>query len=132
MKVLLPIHEERISAVFDAAKVFVLISIKQEQITFCGKFFLENKDPLVKAQKIIELGVNVLICGAISKYIELVLTSANINVIPNTCGSIDEIISAFAQGRLSSKAFLMPGCKGHRRCMRHQKKNGKLVTFKGG
>ena len=50
-----------------------------------------------------------MICGAISRHVEMVLTGSGILVIPNTCGKVDDVLEAFLNGRLNEKAFLMPG-----------------------
>jgi predicted Fe-Mo cluster-binding NifX family protein len=57
----------------------------------------------------------VLICGAISRPLEAMLLSAGVEVIPQTCGPVEEVLKAFMSGKLTEKAFLMPGCCGRRR-----------------
>jgi predicted Fe-Mo cluster-binding NifX family protein len=81
---------------------------------------IEERDPIDKAKRIIALGAEVLICGAISWPLELMLESAGVMVMSNLCGMVDDVISAFIAGRLPDQAFLMPGCTGHGRRHRHR------------
>jgi hypothetical protein len=59
--------------------------------------------------------VDVLICGAVSRPLELALTLEGIEVIPQTCGKVEQVARAYLAGRLSGDAFLMPGCCTRRR-----------------
>jgi hypothetical protein len=53
---------------------------------------------------------------------EAMLTSAGMKVIPNTCGSLDEVTAAFFAGNLTERAFLMPGCPSRQH--RHHRRYG--------
>jgi hypothetical protein len=55
------------------------------------------------------------ICGGISWPLEVMLLSARVEVIPQTCGSVEDVLKAFMSGRLTEQAFVMPGCCGRRR-----------------
>ena len=56
--------------------------------------------------------------------LELALASAGIEIIPQTCGEIEEVLDAYLAGRLRQGEFLMPGCCGRRRCPRDHKQGG--------
>lgn len=106
----------------DVARQFVLLDLDREKagrITR-SEFRIESMDLVGRARRIIELGTHVLICGAVSMHLETMLLSAGVNVIPNTCGPIDEVIAAFIEGRLTNRSFLMPGCTGQRRRFRRR------------
>lgn len=68
-----------------------------------------------RARRIVELGVDVLICGAISRPLEAMLLSAGVEVVAQTCGQAEEDFQAFLLGQLTERAFLLPGCCGRRR-----------------
>lgn len=72
-----------------------------------------------RATYVADLGVDVVICGAISWLLEASLVSAGVRVIPHTCGPVEDVLSAFLAGRLTDEAFLMPGCCGRRRRRRY-------------
>ncbi|MBN2803207.1 MAG: hypothetical protein JXR91_08940 [Deltaproteobacteria bacterium] len=126
MKVVIPTFNKRVSSVFDAARSFELICINQQKQMSRSQVIIENSDPIYKAKRIIGLGANFLICGAISRSIEIMFISAGVTLIPNTCGGVEEVIVAFLGGNFTQQEFLMPGCTGqrrrHRSCQRNNKK----------
>jgi predicted Fe-Mo cluster-binding NifX family protein len=78
-------------------------------------------------QDLRELGIEVLICGAISAGLKEMLQQTGIRVMSEICGEIEPVLAAYKTGRLSTREFLMPGCcarrweaerKG-RRCQAH-------------
>lgn len=120
MRVALPIHGERISPVFDVAARFVLLDVNPGDEVTRREVRIEDRDPIAKTKRIVALGSHVLICGAISWPLESMLFSAGVRVIPNSCGSVEEVVAAFIAGDLTDQAFLMPGCRGRHRRHRHR------------
>ncbi len=68
-----------------------------------------------RAQRIQDLEVGVLICGAISRQLEAGLQAAGIEVLPHICGDVEEVLAAYSCGDLSRECFHMPGCCRRRR-----------------
>ena len=64
----------------------------------------------LRCKRMVQLDVQVLICGAISRPLEEALAPEAVRIIPNTCGSVDQVLEAFRLGKLTDKTFLMPGC----------------------
>lgn len=64
-----------------------------------------------KARFICNLGVNILICGAISQELETMLASSGVEVNPFFRGTIEEIIAAFCNGNLKEERYYLPGCR---------------------
>ncbi len=122
MRIAIPVFGDRVSPMFDAAKRFVLIDAERTKTAVRRECRIETADAVKKAKHLIASGVNVLICGAISWPLELLLSSAGVRVIPHTCGLMEEVVGAFVDGTLTKTAFLMPGCTGQRRC-RHRRGN---------
>ena len=121
MNVLLSTDGKRISPVLDAAGAFLLVNVSWDGAQSRKPVLIREADPVVKAKRIAESGATVLICGAISWPLQAMLASARVRVIPNTCGSLDEVVAAHFEGRLTDRAFLMPGCPGRRRRCRHRR-----------
>jgi predicted Fe-Mo cluster-binding NifX family protein len=120
MRVVLPIHEERISPVLDVARQFLVLEMDRESEVRRREVRIESTDLVARARRIAELGSHVVICGAVSWPLEVMLASAGVRVIPNTCGSIGDVVAAFMTGNLTEQAFLMPGCTGRRHRHRHR------------
>ena len=115
MKVIIPYWQGRVSPVLDVAGRFLLVTLEHGQETTRDDVSLETTELLARARQISQLGAEAVICGAISRPLELALCSAGVQVVADVCGRVDEVLSAFADGRLNEDAYLMPGCCGRRR-----------------
>jgi predicted Fe-Mo cluster-binding NifX family protein len=120
MHVLLSTDGERISPVLDAARCFVLVNGSADGAHTRKQVLIPEVDLIAKTKRIVGLGADVLICGAISWPLEALLTSSGMKVISNTCGPLDEVLAAHFSGALTEHAFLMPGCPGRRHRRRHR------------
>jgi len=124
MKVAIPIAEGRISPVFDVAKRLLLVDIENEREVRRTEEVLEELQLVARARRVAELGVDVLICGAISRPLEAMLLSTGVEVTPQTCGPVGDVLKAFVSGQLTEQAFVIPGCCGHRRRFRGGRSHG--------
>ena len=71
------------------------------------------ESPLVqKALKLMELGIQSLVCGAISKSLHSVVTAYGIRVIPYVAGELRDVVKAWLNGNVDYDTFAMPGCRG--------------------
>ena len=120
VKVVLPIDGNRISPVLDAARTFVLVTAGSDGSLTPKEVLVADGDPVTQAKRIIELGASVVICGAVSWPLEAMLMSAGMRVIPNTCGSLEEVAKAYFAGAFTEQAFLLPGCPGRQHRYRHR------------
>ena len=125
MKVAIPTWTGRVSPVFDVARLLLVVDIDDGTEVFRDEAILEETQLVPRTRRVTQLGVDVLICGAISMPLEAMLVSAGVRVIPHTCGTVEEVFQAFASGRLTDKAFLMPGCCGRRRRFRGRHRGGR-------
>jgi predicted Fe-Mo cluster-binding NifX family protein len=123
MNVAIPTLEDRISPVFDVAQAIVVVELDGNRELGRQTVPLHSRDFARRGAELSQYGVTVLICGALSRPLEEVLCAAGIRVIPQTCGPVEEVLRAFAAGRLDDRAFLMPGCCGRRR--RRQRGGGR-------
>jgi len=105
------------SPVFDESKKVLLIEIEDGREIGRREEPLPGKGQPWKAMHLIGLGVHILICSAISWPLERRLQAAGIQVIPHTCGPVEEVLLAYLAGQLTEHSFLMPGCRRRReRC----------------
>jgi predicted Fe-Mo cluster-binding NifX family protein len=119
MKLMVPILRGRISPVLDVARNFLLVDTQGDGNSRRRELLVENTRITTRAKKIVDAGTQVLICGAISWPLEALLVSAGVQVIPNTCGTVEEVVEAYLSGQFTEQAFLMPGCCGKRRRRRN-------------
>jgi predicted Fe-Mo cluster-binding NifX family protein len=131
MRVAVSTWSGRVSPVFDVAKHLLLVDFDGQAQAAREEAAVDETEPAARAERVAHLGVDVLICGAISGPLEAMLISAGVRVIPHTCGPVDEVLQAFAGGRLTDGAFLMPGCCGRRRRLRGQHRGGRFGCRQG-
>ena len=115
MKVALTVWENRISPVFDTAKMLLLAEIKDKKVISKRH---EPFDPELFSRlvnRLTELDITVLICGAISKVPANIIEASRIKLIPFISGKADDVLECYAQGIQIIPAFLMPGCGRKRR-----------------
>jgi predicted Fe-Mo cluster-binding NifX family protein len=120
VKVLLPIHGQRIAPVFDVARRFLVAELGSAAVAARSEVSIAAEDPVAKTRALLATGASVIICGAISRPLERLLSSAGLRVISNTCGALDEVLAAYVARRLGERAFLMPGCGGRQRRRRRR------------
>lgn len=125
MRIAIPIADDRVSPVFDVARQLLLVDAEQGAEAGRTEQVLEEDSLELRARRLAELGVNVLICGAISRPLESMLGAAGVEVIPQTCGQVNEVLGTFLSGQLVGDALVMPGCCGRRRRFRGGRRRGR-------
>lgn len=126
MKVAVPNWQGRVSPVFDVAEQVLLVDFDSEEDgTQCTER-LGTTEPHQRARRLADLGVDVLVCGAISWPLEAMLAANGIRVVPLVCGEVTEVVRAFRNGTLETEQFTMPGCccKRRRGRGRHRRRGG--------
>ena len=110
---------------FDVARHLLTVDILNGKEVSRNALVMQEPESLRRAGWVAGLGVNVLICGAISWPLEAMLESAGVTVIARKCGLVEEVLRAFMSGELSQEAFLMPGCRGRRRRKGGRRRGGR-------
>lgn len=110
MKVAIPVWGNSVSTVFDFANQLMIIDVEAGQVKERSEIKFIEDTIISKAAKLRELGVHVLLCGAISKPLENMIVTSGIKVISFVKGTIDEVVEAYFAGRLLDAHFLLPGC----------------------
>ena len=125
MRLALPIWDDRVSPVLDTASRLLLIEAKDGAEISRSEILLDEQELARRCLRIKALGVNVLICGAVSRPFLSMLAAAEITLIPEISGTAEEVLEAYLKGTLFRAKFLMPGCKRGKlsagRCRRHSR-----------
>jgi predicted Fe-Mo cluster-binding NifX family protein len=121
MKVAIPIWEDRVSPVLDTASRLLVIDVENRKEASRSETYLEGLDLFRRCFRIQNLGVDILICGAISRPYFRELAATGIRVISGISGNPEDVLKAYLKGTLSHSRFAMPGCRGNsfRRRMMH-------------
>jgi predicted Fe-Mo cluster-binding NifX family protein len=132
MKLAIPTWNSRVSPVFDVAQRLLVVTLDGDGEVGRAEAAIQETQLADRAKRVTQLGVDVLICGAISMPLEAMLVSTGMRVIPHTCGTVEEVLQAFASGRLTDETFLMPGCCGRRRRFRGHHRGGRAGFYAQG
>jgi predicted Fe-Mo cluster-binding NifX family protein len=118
MRIAIPYWLGRVSPVFDVADSLMLIDLEGGREIRRERQTLSGSDLFERAHQIRGCGVEVLICGAVSRTLESAMTGMGIEVVGFICGDIETVLTAYKEGRLDSDRFLMPGMGKRRRALR--------------
>jgi len=111
MKLAIPIWEGKISPVFDTASRLLVLHLEDKQEISRFETYMDEGDLTRKCIRIQGLGVDILICGAISRHFYRMLVAGGTNIIPWISGCTEDVLEAYMKGKLSNPKFLMPGCR---------------------
>jgi len=128
MKVALTAWGDRISPVFDSSRTLLIAEIENNEIV--GRrheaFFPEMSWRL--AGILNNLGIDVLICGAISQFPAGIIENSGIQLISFVGGTVEQVLGAYAGGIPIVPEFSQPGCgwrhgqrKGRNGILNHHK-----------
>ena len=125
MKIAIPVWNDCVSNVFDFAHRLLLVGIENGREVNRSEVELKAESLPQRAGSLKNLGVDVLICGAISRALTTMITASGIQVLPYVTGGVDDVLGAYLTGQLAKPQFSMPGCwpgaregfgRGRRRC----------------
>jgi len=118
MKLALAVFEERISVIFDNSSQLLLVSIKDDLVTSTRKINYGALCTVEMIEILKDEWVKILICGAISDFMQQTIERNGIKVIPWISGSVQKVLDAWLSGTMEE--LVMPGC-----CRSNAKKYGK-------
>ena len=108
MKIAIPVWNDCISSTFDFAHRLLLVDIENDSETNRSEISLSAESIPQKANKLKSFGVDVLICGAISRSLASLIATSGIELLPYVLGPVDEILKAYLTGQLGQSKFAMP------------------------
>jgi predicted Fe-Mo cluster-binding NifX family protein len=130
MKVAIAVWEDCVSSVLDFSQRLVVVELNDAGEVGRVQVALSERNPFVRLAKLRELGVNVLICGAVSQPLASASTAQGIRLLPYVTGRVDDVLKAYQAGQLGLPEFMLPGWwpgarKGfRRRCCRRDGRRG--------
>jgi predicted Fe-Mo cluster-binding NifX family protein len=108
MKIAIPVWNGRVSPVFDVAKAIrvVDVDVGSGRVSDGSIHSVDVGKPV---STLVALGVDILVCSAVSPPIEAAVLVSGVDVISDICGSPDEILEAIAAGDTELSRFRSPG-----------------------
>jgi len=109
MKLAISVCEGQVSSVFDFAHKAVVVELRDATELGRAEVVVSGQGP-ARMARLRQLGVDTLICGAISRPLASAASVFGIRLLPYVTGSLDEVIEAYGKGKLDAKRFVQPGC----------------------
>ena len=110
MKIAIPIYNDSISNVFDFAHRLLLVDIENGKEANRSEVALKSQLLPQRTGQLKDLGIDVLICGAISRVLANMITASGIQLLPYVTGRVNDVLQAYLNGQLVQPQFIMPGC----------------------
>ena len=111
MKIAIPVWGYYVSTVFDFSDRLLIVDVDSGCIESRSTVHFVANTIVGKAARLKEIGVQVLLCGAISRLLERMIVTSGMTVVPFLRGTADEILEAYLSGRLLDRSFVLPGCR---------------------
>ena len=110
MRIGIPTWNGRISPVLDTAKRVIVVDTGNSERQVRKEVALEPRGLPVRAARIAELGLDLLVCGAVSRPLAELLTAARVPLRPWIAGEVEDVLDAAMTGQLDRPRYRMPGC----------------------
>ena len=125
MRLGVPVWSGRVSPVFDAATTVRVVEVIGGEAAFTEEHTIEDRD---RVGALAQLGVTVLLCGAVSQELEERLLAAGVELVMEIRGDVDDVIRAYLDGSLAQRRFSMPGCHSRKRVARRLRSDDAAVA----
>jgi predicted Fe-Mo cluster-binding NifX family protein len=112
MKVAITVWNQRVSPVFDVCREALILEVENDSVSSRVAENVSSENPSTKIERLVNLGVETLICGAISEPVYWELTQRKVRVIGFIAGEIEEVIQTFLTKGLPTASLSMPGYCG--------------------
>ena len=109
MKLAMPVFGERVSPRFDCAASFLVADVQEGRFVERHEFEAVDWAPHERINRLIQLGVNTVICGGIDRWSAESLRSVGITLYGWISGSIEDTLAALLRGDLHCEATLPAG-----------------------
>jgi predicted Fe-Mo cluster-binding NifX family protein len=120
MRVAIAVWGDEVATTFDFAGELVVVEVADGCELGRDLLKLDGVEPDAKERYVVDLGVQALLCGAISRGLMRWFRSDGVQVVPFVSGEMDEVLAAYLCGRLEDPRFLQAGCRpGVRMRWRH-------------
>ena len=111
MKTALSIYNGRLAPVFDVSRHLLLLEWQEGRVV--SRTEIRAEEPaLPMLAELKRMGIDQLICGAISGPMQHAALAMGLEVIGFLTGDLEQVIEALIHGRLQQIDLSMPGCRG--------------------
>jgi len=118
----------QVATVLDFSRSLLVVNIEDGVEVAREQHQLDPASPSVFANRIRKFGVDVLICGAISRRMVDCFEDCEFELIAQIQGSVEEVLDAYRNGRLDAPSFRLPGCRGRGQGGRRRRGRGRVCS----
>ena len=116
-----PVFQDRVSPLMDVSNRYMIYEAEDGEIKQRISISLNTDGESQRVEKLKEIGVNTIICGAVSGYVAHIVDEKGMRLISMIYGPIEEIIDQYLANSLASYCPGSTGCanrkrKRHGRC----------------
>jgi predicted Fe-Mo cluster-binding NifX family protein len=123
MRLGIPVWRAQVSPVFDVAMHLLVLDVEDSEEVARHVVHLGPANEAARLQRLTAAGVDVLVCGTISRALEQMITAAGIRVVSLVSGPVEQVAGSMIAGRRLPPECLMPGRRQPRvrgiPCLRH-------------
>ncbi len=111
MKLAMPVWDDSVSTVLDFSDCLLVVDFESGTINGRSMADFAGNTIVEKVARLRELDIQVLLCGAVSRPMERMITALGIGIVPFLRGRVDDVLNAYFSGRLLEPGFMLPGCR---------------------
>jgi predicted Fe-Mo cluster-binding NifX family protein len=100
MKIAIATFGERVSPRFDCAPAFIVVTVEDGRYSKGQPLSTSEWAPHDRINRLVELGVDTIVCGGIDWWSAESLRSADIRIYSQVTGEIDEALATLVRGDL--------------------------------
>jgi predicted Fe-Mo cluster-binding NifX family protein len=109
MKIAIPTFGTRVSPRFDCAQAVLIVNVEEGESAEHEELMASGWAPHERINKLLELGVDTIVCGGIDAWSAESLQSAGVTIYGWVAGEIDDVLAALLRGELDSEAVMGAG-----------------------
>jgi predicted Fe-Mo cluster-binding NifX family protein len=109
MKTAFTVWNDRIAPLLDVAANIHVVESEAGNITAQTRVCLDDPLPALKVRRLADLGVQMLVCGAISRSARNMIAAYGIELAAYINGDLDTVIDAWKNDQLYTDTLRMPG-----------------------
>lgn len=111
MRIGIPIWCDDVSPALDFSRRILVVETVGSMVLSRFSHDFEGRSDQARVERLLELGVDVLICGAVSNALARRVMASGILLIPWKRGAAEEALAAYVDGSIEEPRFRMPGCR---------------------
>ncbi len=109
MKIAIPVWENKISPVLDTASRLLVVELTESGQMSRFEIYLDERNLTRRCLRIQDLGIDTLLCGAVTRHFSDMLKSGGVTIVPGFSGQPDDVLQACFEGEVGQGDLLMPG-----------------------